>query len=83
LGIRRTVEFFEPREEKVLVRAIVLRGVGSVSTKWYQSGYIFSFCSREEDPSCRPEEKGNRLIPKTGMREEEVGRQEIQRWKGK
>jgi hypothetical protein len=38
---------FEPKSEKVLVIAIVLRGVGEVASEWYQSGYIFAFCSRE------------------------------------
>lgn len=73
------------------LRAKVREGLGdrgracqdNACTKWYQSGNIFAFCSREEDLSCRPEEKGNRLVQRTGMHEEEVDRQGIQKWSGR
>jgi hypothetical protein len=35
-------------KEKVLEIAIILRGAGKGAPEWYQSGNIFSFCSREE-----------------------------------
>jgi hypothetical protein len=41
---------------------------------------LLSVAEREKISSCRREEKGNRLIEKTGMLEEEVGQQEIQKW---
>jgi hypothetical protein len=44
---------------------------------------VFASCSREERTSCRREGKDSHLIEKTGMREEEEGRQGIQKWSAK
>jgi hypothetical protein len=82
-GVEEQFQLFGPVKKKVLVIAIILRGVGKVASEWYQSGNIFAFCSREEKTSCRREEKGSHLIRKTGMCEEEVGQQEIQKWSAK
>jgi hypothetical protein len=66
------------------VRAIVLRGVRLVSfvvSEWEDS--LFSIIERNKDSSCHPEEKDSHQIPKTGRCEEDVDRQEIQKWSAK
>jgi hypothetical protein len=74
-GIRGALSLFGLRSVKVLVEAGTQ--VACAASEWYQSGEVFAFSRREEKTSCRLEEKGNHLIEKTGMREEEVGQQEI------
>jgi hypothetical protein len=46
-GIRRAFTLFGPKLEKVLVKRSFSEEWGRLH-KWYQSGNIFAFCSREE-----------------------------------
>jgi hypothetical protein len=68
---------FGPVKKKVLVEADGHRVTSAPSG--IKAGFL-CFCRKEEDSLCHPEEKGNRLVQRTGMQEEEVGRQEIQKW---
>lgn len=75
---------FGPKLEKVLVISIVLRGGSGENLHQVVSEQeVFAFSSREEKTSFRLEGKGSHLVQRTGMREEEVGRQEIQKWSAK
>jgi hypothetical protein len=45
-GLEGAFTLFGPKSRKVLVRAIVLRGVGKVASEWYQSLVFFSVTKR-------------------------------------